>query len=73
MILISCILNPQGKIEQMNDHIKKLKLCIKWFQNIEEGHVQEQEKLQFNLESAQRKSAEIGWFCAFKFFEIEYI
>uniref|UniRef100_A0A5B6YP98 Kinesin-like protein n=1 Tax=Davidia involucrata TaxID=16924 RepID=A0A5B6YP98_DAVIN len=48
----------KGKMEQMNDHIKKLKLCIKWFQEVEEGHVQEEEKLRNTLESSERKCTE---------------
>uniref|UniRef100_A0A5B6YNT3 Putative kinesin-1-like n=1 Tax=Davidia involucrata TaxID=16924 RepID=A0A5B6YNT3_DAVIN len=48
----------KGKMEQMNDHIKKLKLCVKWFQEVEEGHIQEQEKLRNTLESSQRKCTE---------------
>ncbi|XP_052180529.1 kinesin-like protein KIN-14C [Diospyros lotus] len=45
----------KGKMEQMNDHIKKLKLCIKWFQEVEERHVQEKEKVQNTLDSVERK------------------
>ncbi|KAA8519950.1 hypothetical protein F0562_014140 [Nyssa sinensis] len=48
----------KGKMEQMNDHIRKLKLCIKWFQEVEEGHTQEEEKLRIRLESSERKCTE---------------
>ncbi|KAL1809078.1 hypothetical protein ACET3Z_026068 [Daucus carota] len=48
----------KGKMEQMNEHINKLKLCIKWFQGNEEGHIQEQEKLNSSLESAERRFTE---------------
>ncbi|KAL7212031.1 hypothetical protein ACSBR2_014818 [Camellia fascicularis] len=48
----------KGKMEQMNDHIRKLKLCLKWFQEVEEGHIKEKEKLCNTLESAERKCTE---------------
>lgn len=47
-------------MEQMNEHINKLKLCIKWFQGNEEGHIQEHEKLNSSLESAERRFTETG-------------
>ncbi|CAL5434988.1 unnamed protein product [Camellia sinensis] len=52
--------NPQllGKMEQMNDHIRKLKLCLKWFQQVEKCHIKEREKLCNTLESAERKCTE---------------
>ncbi|KAH1087496.1 hypothetical protein GYH30_018859 [Glycine max] len=43
------------KIEQMTDLIKRLKLCVRWFKRIEEGYVQEKEKLRFELEAAEKK------------------
>ncbi|XAR53732.1 Minus-end-directed kinesin ATPase [Bertholletia excelsa] len=48
----------KGKLEQMNDHIKKLKLCVKWFQEVEQRLAQEKEDLQNTLESADRKQKE---------------
>ncbi|CAL5443842.1 unnamed protein product [Camellia sinensis] len=32
-------------MEQMNEYIRKLKLCLKWFQEVEEGYIKEKEKL----------------------------
>ncbi|KAK7302157.1 hypothetical protein RJT34_13038 [Clitoria ternatea] len=46
------------KIEQMQDLIKRLKLCVKWFKGVEDGYVQEKEKLQSDLESAEKKCAD---------------
>ncbi|ESW20290.1 hypothetical protein PHAVU_006G196400 [Phaseolus vulgaris] len=43
------------KTEQMGDLIKRLKLCVRWCMKVEEGHVQEKEKLQTDLESAEKK------------------
>lgn len=45
----------KGKMEQMTDYIRKLRLCIKWFQELEEGHIVEQEKLRSLLESVEQK------------------
>ena len=56
-------------MEQMNDHIRKLKLCLKWFQQVEEGHIKEKEKLCNTLESAERKCTETGKFCTLSFYK----
>ncbi|KAG2688118.1 hypothetical protein I3760_09G079300 [Carya illinoinensis] len=45
----------KGKLEQMSEHIKKLKLCINWFQQTEENHVTEKEKLQSAMETVEKK------------------
>ncbi|RVW86397.1 Kinesin-like protein KIN-14C [Vitis vinifera] len=50
--------DTKGKMEQMDGHIKKLKLCIKWFQQHEEGQLVEQGKLQNALECAEKKCAD---------------
>ncbi|XP_057433023.1 kinesin-like protein KIN-14C [Lotus japonicus] len=47
--------DSKKKIEQMGDLIKRLKLCVRWFKRVEEGYIQEKEKLQSDLESAQKK------------------
>ncbi|KAK6932409.1 Spindle pole body-associated protein Vik1/Cik1, microtubule binding domain [Dillenia turbinata] len=49
----------KGKLEQMTEHIKKLRLCIKWLQDVEEGHVVEMEKLQITLQTAEKKLADM--------------
>lgn len=48
----------KGKMEQMNELTRKLKLCVKWLQEVEEGHVQDKEKLRSTLESSERKWTE---------------
>ncbi|KAG7962731.1 hypothetical protein I3843_09G079700 [Carya illinoinensis] len=45
----------KGKLEQMSEHIKRLKLCINWFQQTEENHVTEKEKLQSAMETVEKK------------------
>ena len=51
----------QKKIEQMTDLIKRLKLCVRWFKRIEEGYVQEKEKLRFELEAAEVARSHYVW------------
>ncbi|XP_058072886.1 kinesin-like protein KIN-14D [Magnolia sinica] len=48
----------KGKCEQMTEYIKKLRVCLKWFQDVEESSILEQERLQKTLESAERACAE---------------
>lgn len=52
----------QKKMEQMGDLIKRLKLCVRWFKRVEEGYIQEKEKLQTELESAEKKCVDTGEF-----------
>ncbi|XP_020238802.1 kinesin-like protein KIN-14D [Cajanus cajan] len=47
--------DSKKKIENMTDLIKRLRLCVRWFKRIEEGYVQEKEKLQSELEAAEKK------------------
>ncbi|KAL2579367.1 hypothetical protein AAZV13_15G059700 [Glycine max] len=46
-------------MDQMGDLIKRLKLCLRWFKRVEEGYIQEKEKLQTDLESAEKKCLDI--------------
>ncbi|KAL0353585.1 UNVERIFIED_CONTAM: Kinesin-like protein KIN-14C [Sesamum angustifolium] len=47
--------NYKEKSEQMAEYIKRLKQCIKWFQQCEGNYVTEQEKLKNLLELAEKK------------------
>jgi kinesin family protein C1 len=47
--------DTKAKIEQMTDIIKRLKVCVKWFQQADETHVQEKENLKVSLESSEQK------------------
>ncbi|CAH2071717.1 unnamed protein product [Thlaspi arvense] len=47
--------DTKAKIEQMTDIIKKLKVCVRWFQQVDETHVQEKENLRSSLESAEKR------------------
>lgn len=52
----------QKKMDQMADLIKRLKLCVRWYKRVEEGCIQEKEKLQTELESAEKKCIDTGEF-----------
>ncbi|XP_062087449.1 kinesin-like protein KIN-14C [Humulus lupulus] len=43
------------RLEQLMDHNKRLKICIKWFQRTEENSLVEQEKLRNALECSEKK------------------
>ncbi|OMO76685.1 hypothetical protein CCACVL1_15493 [Corchorus capsularis] len=45
----------KAKLQQSADYIKRLKLCVKWFQQCDENHVLEKENLKNSLESAEKK------------------
>ena len=42
------------------EYIKKLRLCIKWFEDLEDGLNQEKLKLQSTIESLEKQCAELG-------------
>lgn len=44
----------------MDDRLKRLKQCIKWFQQLEGNYVTEQEKLKNLLELAEKKCSDMG-------------
>ncbi|KAJ4902119.1 Kinesin-5 [Raphanus sativus] len=50
--------DTKGKIEQMTDIIRRLKVCVRWFQQGDETHVQEKEDLRSCLESAERRCSD---------------
>ncbi|KAI4390107.1 hypothetical protein MLD38_002255 [Melastoma candidum] len=51
--------NYKERCENMSDYIKRLRLCIKWFQEVEVGYVQELGQLRVALESAEQRLDEI--------------
>lgn len=54
----------QGKSEQMIEYIRKLRTCIKWFMDLEDGHLSELEKLRGTVEFQEKGHTELGkfWF-----------
>ncbi|KAE9599783.1 hypothetical protein Lal_00046116 [Lupinus albus] len=51
--------NYKERCENMIDYIKRLKVCIRWFQDLELNYSLEQERLKNSLELAQQKCMEI--------------
>ncbi|CAI8593017.1 unnamed protein product [Vicia faba] len=51
--------NYKERCENMIDYIKRLKVCIRWFQDLELSYSLEQEKLKSSLELSQQKCMEI--------------
>ncbi|KAH6834801.1 kinesin 1 [Perilla frutescens var. hirtella] len=52
-------LNYKEKREQMDDCLKRLKQCVKWFQQLEGNYATEQEKLKNLLEVAEKKCSDV--------------
>ncbi|KAK1420049.1 hypothetical protein QVD17_21350 [Tagetes erecta] len=50
--------DPKGKQEWTTGHIKRLKVCIKWFQNSLHELAEEKDKLREMLSSSERKCVE---------------
>ncbi|XP_021758786.1 kinesin-like protein KIN-14N isoform X1 [Chenopodium quinoa] len=51
--------NYKERCEQMLDYIKRLRLCIRWFQEVEGGYLLEQDNLREMLQSAEIKCSEM--------------
>ncbi|KAK4255639.1 hypothetical protein QN277_008614 [Acacia crassicarpa] len=51
--------NYKERCENMAEYIKRLKICIRWFQDLELSYSLEQEKLKNSLELSQQKCVEI--------------
>ncbi|KAL8144227.1 hypothetical protein V2J09_017259 [Rumex salicifolius] len=52
--------NYKERCEQMMDYIRRLRLCIKWFQEIEGGYLLEQENLREMVEFVEKKCNDMG-------------
>lgn len=51
----------QGKSEQMMDYIKKLRVCIKAFQELDTNHTQEHLNLSKQIEDERHRRLEAGF------------
>ncbi|GJN26354.1 hypothetical protein PR202_gb14279 [Eleusine coracana subsp. coracana] len=49
----------KGKSEQMSEYIKKLRACIRWFMDLEDGYLTEQEKLRSSMDSENTRHADL--------------
>ncbi|KAF1882011.1 hypothetical protein Lal_00038654 [Lupinus albus] len=47
------------EMDHRADLVKRLKLCVRWYKRVEEGYLQEKEKLQIELQSAEKKCNDI--------------
>lgn len=50
----------QGRVDQMSDYIKKLRACIRWYMELEDGYLAEQEKLRGAMDSENTRHTELG-------------
>ena len=62
----------QERCENMMEYIKRLRLCIKWFQELEGEYAFEQEKLSSALELIERRCSEMGMYNLFTLFCMVY-
>lgn len=44
----------------MSDYIKKLRACIRWYMELEDGYLAEQEKLRGAMDSENTRHTELG-------------
>lgn len=44
----------------MIEYIKKLRICIRWYMELEDGYLAELEKLRNELDSEEKRHGEIG-------------
>ncbi|XP_074557511.1 kinesin-like protein KIN-14N [Curcuma longa] len=49
----------KGRCEQMIEYIKKLRICIKWYMDLEDGYLAEQEKQRHLMETEEKSHNEI--------------
>ena len=50
----------QGRVDQMSDYIKKLRACIRWYIELEDAYLVEQEKLRGAMDSENARHTELG-------------
>ncbi|KAK9674386.1 hypothetical protein RND81_12G229300 [Saponaria officinalis] len=51
--------NYKERCDQMMDYIRRLRLCIRWFQEVEGGYIIEQDNLRELIDSAEKKCFDI--------------
>uniref|UniRef100_A0A0E0H6C5 Kinesin-like protein n=1 Tax=Oryza nivara TaxID=4536 RepID=A0A0E0H6C5_ORYNI len=49
----------KGRTEQMSEYIKKLRACIRWYIELEDGYLVEQEKLRGTMDAENAQHAEL--------------
>ncbi|KAJ8459696.1 hypothetical protein OPV22_032622 [Ensete ventricosum] len=63
----------KGKSEQMIEYIKRLRICIRWYMELEDGYMEEQEKLLNMLGSEERRHGELEFQLRAKMDELDAI
>ncbi|CAO2152955.1 unnamed protein product [Urochloa humidicola] len=48
-----------GRVEQTSDYIKKLRACIRWYMELEDGYLVEQEKLRGAMDAENTRHTEL--------------
>lgn len=48
----------KGRTEQMSEYIKRLRACIRWYVELEDGYLAEQEKLRGSIDAENTRHAE---------------
>lgn len=66
-------MDVQERCENMSDYIKRLRQCIRWFQQIESNYDLEHENLRNMLESSELRRNEIGLFYPSLFFSLSML
>ena len=56
----------------MTDYIRRLRLCVKWFQELEGSNLLEKENLNNLLEMAEKKCSDTGMSGSFRFLWIPW-
>ncbi|KAG8066365.1 hypothetical protein GUJ93_ZPchr0004g40372 [Zizania palustris] len=54
-----CKTDFKGRAEQMSEYIKKLRACIRWYIDLEDGYLAEQEKLRSTMDAENDRHAEL--------------
>ncbi|XP_066346019.1 kinesin-like protein KIN-14H [Miscanthus floridulus] len=49
----------KGRVDQMSDYIKKVRACIRWYMELEDGYLAEQEKLRGAMDSENTRHTEL--------------
>ncbi|KAK1608205.1 hypothetical protein QYE76_031878 [Lolium multiflorum] len=49
-----------GRAEQMSEYIKRLRACIRWYVDLEDGYLAELEKLQGQIDAENTRHTEFG-------------
>ncbi|XP_062185121.1 kinesin-like protein KIN-14H isoform X2 [Phragmites australis] len=49
----------KGRVDQMSEYIKKLRACVRWYMELEDGYLAEQEKLRGAMDAENTRHTEL--------------